>query len=111
MFDREACGDVDISDEGANAGKVVGIESSGGSGPLGGDGWMIFRSEREAPKSGSTFFAPTGEEDGVVFGKDSDTVFFEEDFSAVVAELAYSENVVFEGGHDLGVADWQVRKC
>ena len=106
MSDREACGGVEISGEGADAGKVVGIGSGGGSGPLGGDGWMIFGSEREAPKSGSTYLAPTGEEDGVVLGEDSDTVFFEEDFATVVTELAYSDNVVFEGGHDIGVADW-----
>ena len=106
MSDREACNGMEVLDEGANAGKVVGIESGGGSGPLGGDGWMIFGSEREAPKSGSTFSVPSGEEDGVVFGEDSDTIFFEEDFAAVVAELTYSNKVVFEGGHHLGIVDW-----
>ena len=104
-MDREACGGVEVSDEGADAGKVMSIESGGGSGPLGGDGWMIFGSEREASKSGSTFSMPSGEEDGVVFGEDSDTVFFEEDFAAVVAELANPDEVAFEGGHDLGEAD------
>ena len=49
---------------------------------------------------------PSGEEDGVVFGKDSDTMLFKEDFVTVVAELANPDEVVFEGGHDLGVVDW-----
>ena len=65
---------------------------------------MIFGSEREAPKSGSTFFVPTREEAQVFFGKDSDTVLFKEDFLAVVTELANSNEVVFQGRHDLCVA-------
>ena len=105
MSDREACSGVEVSDEGANTGKVVGIEGGGGSGPLGGDGWMIFRAEREAPKSSSTFFVPSGEEEGVVFGEDGYTVLFREFFAAVVTELANSDDVVFEGGHGLGVAE------
>ena len=71
---------------------------------------MIFGAEREAPKSGFTFFAPSSEEDGVVFGKDGYAVLFEDLFAAVVTELADSDEVVFEGGHDLGVADRYVRK-
>ena len=105
MTDREACGGMEIADEGANAGKVVGIEGGWGSGPLGGNGWMIFGAEREVPKFGSTFFAPSGEEDGVIFGKDGYNVLFKEHFAAVVTELVDSNEVVFEGGHDFGVAD------
>ena len=61
--------------------------------------------EREAPKFGSACFTLAGEEDRVVFGKDGDTVCFEKHFAVIVAELAHSNEVVFEGGHDLGVAD------
>ena len=66
---------------------------------------MVFWVEREAPKSGSAFLTPAGEEGGVVLGEDGDAVCFEEHFTAMIAELADSDNVVFEGGHDLGVAD------
>ena len=52
--------------------------------------------EREAPKFGSAFFTPACEEEGVVFGKDGDAVCFEEQFAAMVAELAHSDKVVFE---------------
>ena len=55
---------MEVSDEGTNAGQVVGIEGGGGSCPLGGNGWMILWAEKEAPKSGSAFLAPAGEEDG-----------------------------------------------
>ena len=44
----------------------------------------------------------------VVFGKDVDGVAVEEDLAAVVAELAYAEQVVLEGGHDLAAAGGKV---
>ena len=66
---------------------------------------MVFGAETEVPKSGSTFFTPSGEEDRVVFGKDSYTVLFKEYSAAVVTELANSDKVVFDGGRDLCVAD------
>ena len=66
---------------------------------------MVFWAEREAPKSGSASFTLVGEEDGGVLGEDGDDVCFKEHFAAMVAELAHSNNVVFEGGHDRGVAD------
>ena len=46
----------------------------------------------------------------VVFGKDSDGVTVEEELAAVVAELAYSEQVVLEGGHDLAAVGGKVGK-
>ena len=64
FFDRETYCGVEVSGEGTNAGQVVGIEGGGGSCPLGGNGWMILWAEKEAPKSGSAFLAPAGEEDG-----------------------------------------------
>ena len=96
---------MDVSDEGSNAGQVVGIEGGGGCGLLGGNGWIVFWVEREATKSGSAFSTSAVEEDGVVFGEDGDAVFFEEHFAAIVAELAHSNKVVFEGGHNLGIVD------
>ena len=101
---------MEVSDEGANARQVVGIEDGGGSGPLSGNGWMVFGTEREAPKPGPTFLAPAGEEDGVVFGKDGYAVFLKEHFAAMGRELADSDEVVFEGGYDLGITDRHVRK-
>ena len=44
----------------------------------------------------------------VVFGKDVDGVAVEEDLAEVVAELAYAEQVVLEGGHDLAALGWKV---
>ena len=44
----------------------------------------------------------------VVFGKDGDGVAVEEDLVAVAAELAYSEQVVMEGGHDVAAAGRKV---
>ena len=41
-FYREARCRVEILDEGSNAGQVVGIAGGGCSGPLGGNGWMVF---------------------------------------------------------------------
>ena len=84
----EACCGVEVLDEGANAGQVVGIEGRGGSGPLGGNGWMVFGAEREASTSGTASLTPAGEEDGVIFGKDGYSVCFKEHFLAMVAELA-----------------------
>ena len=95
---------MEVSNEGANAGQVMGIEGGGGSSPLGGNGWMVFWAEKEVPKSGSAFLAPAGEEDGVVFGKDGYAVIFKEHFSTMVTGLADANKVRFEGGHDLGVA-------
>ena len=40
----------------------------------------------------------------VVFGKDCDGVAVKEDLAAVVAELAYDNQAVLEGGHDLAAA-------
>ena len=58
-------------------------------------------STREAPKFGADGVSPSFEWDYlVVFGKDGDGVAFEEDLVAVVAELAYTEQVVLEVGHD-----------
>ena len=37
--------------------------------------------------------------------KDGYAVFFEEHFASMVAELANSGEIVFEGGHDLDVAN------
>ena len=66
---------MEVSDDGANDVQVVGIAGGRGSSPLGGNGWMVFGVEREAPKSGPTFLVPAGEEDGVTFGKDGYAVF------------------------------------
>ena len=44
----------------------------------------------------------------VVFGKDGDGVAVKEELAAVVAELAYAEQVVLEGGHDLAAAGGKV---
>jgi hypothetical protein len=48
------------------------------------------------------------EQDGVVlFVEDGDGVSVEEDTASVVAEFADTKQVVFEGGHDLDVLDWE----
>ena len=44
----------------------------------------------------------------VVFGKYGDGFAVEKDLAAVVAELAYAEQVVLEGGHDLAAAGGKV---
>ena len=44
----------------------------------------------------------------VVFGKECGGVAVEEDLAAVVADLAYAEKVVLEGGHDLAAAGGKV---
>ena len=82
------------------------IECGGGCGPLGGHGWLIYWAQRETPKSSSALFAPTFEEDGVIFGEYGHTFFFEEDSVTVVAELANSDGIMLESGYDLGIADW-----
>ena len=40
----------------------------------------------------------------VVFGKDGNGVAVKENLAAVVAELAYANKVVLEGGHDLAAS-------
>ena len=66
---------------------------------------MIYWTQRETPKSSSALFAPTFEEDGVIFGEYGHTI-FGEDFATVVAELANSDGIMLESGYDLGIADW-----
>ena len=44
----------------------------------------------------------------VVFGKDGDGVSVNEDLAAVVAELAYAEQVVLERGNDMAAAGGKV---
>ena len=48
---------MEVADEGANAGEIVGVEGSWGRKSSGMDWWMgdgmIFGSEREAPKFGA----------------------------------------------------------
>ena len=44
----------------------------------------------------------------VVFVKDGDGVAVEEDLAAMVAELAYAEQVVLESRHDLAAAGGKV---
>ena len=50
-------------------------------------------------------FAPTFEKDGVIFREDGHTMFFGENFSTVVKELANSDDIVLEIWYDLGIAD------
>jgi hypothetical protein len=48
------------------------------------------------------------EQDGVVvLVEDGDGIGVEEYSAAIVAELAHSKQVVFEGGHDFGFLDWE----
>ena len=48
------------------------------------------------------------EQDGVVvLVKDGDSIGIKEYSAAIVTELAHSKQVVFEGGHDLDVLDWE----
>ena len=109
-FDREAGGCMEVMGEGADAVEVMGIECRGGCAPLGGNSCVVSGAKRETPESGSAIFTPTGEEDGVVFGKDGYTIFLKEDFATVIVELADSDEIVLEGVHDFGVADSYVRK-
>ena len=55
------------------------------------------------PKLGSVLFAPGFEKNGVIFGNDGNTILFEENFVVMVTELADSDKIVFEGGHDLAL--------
>ena len=76
-------------------------------------GGVIFGAQREAPKSGPTLFASTFEKDGVIFGEYGNTMFFEEDFTTVAAELANSDKIVLESWHDTSISDryvseWEV---
>ena len=43
----------------------------------------------------------------VVLVEDGDGIGIEEYSAAIVAELAHSKQVVFEGGHDLCFLDWE----
>ena len=52
---------MEIADKGSNAGEVVGVEGCRdrrGGGVEGGD-WVVFGSEREAPKLGAGGFSPS----------------------------------------------------
>ena len=50
---------------------------------------------------------PPLDEGGFIFGEDSDRVLFKDYFAIVVTELMNSYQVVFEGGHDFGIVDWE----
>ena len=62
-FYREAYSSVEVLDEGSTARQVVPIEGGGCSGPLGGNGRIVFWAEGAAPNSGSAFSTPAGDED------------------------------------------------
>ncbi len=73
-----------------------------------GGGRVVFWSKREAPEFGARGFPPPLEQDGVVvLVEDGDSIGIEEYSAAIVAELAHSKQVVFEGGHDLCFLDWE----
>ena len=109
-LDRKARGGVEVADEGADDGEVVGVEGGRGHRVSRNDvGWMgvgmIFRAERETPQFGAGGVSPSLEEDYfLVFRKDGDGVPVKEDLATAVTELADSDQVVLEGGHDLAVA-------
>ena len=52
-FDWEACGGVEVADERADAGEVVGVEGDRAVLPFEGGGVAILGAQRESPKFGS----------------------------------------------------------
>ena len=71
-LDRENCCSVDVADEGADAGKVMGIQGGGSGDPLFRNRWMILGKERKTPESGASECAPAAKDDPVVLGDHSD---------------------------------------
>ena len=54
--------------------------------------------EGEEPESGSYFLTPSGEDGGTIFGKDSDRVFFIDNFANIVAEWANAMRLCLKVG-------------
>ena len=65
---------------------------------------VVFWPEGESSEFGAGSFAPTGEYRCATLVKDGDSVFVKCDFVAVVTEVADTNKIVREGGHDVAVA-------
>ena len=97
-------------DESAHTGEVTGIECRGC-----GDGsrrvcWgVVVWEQRKSPELGARGFPPPLEKDGVVgLVEDGDRVCVKEDAAAMVAEFADTNEVVFEGGHNVAFLDREI---
>ena len=107
-FDWEACGGVEVADERANAGEVVGVEGNRAVFLFEGGGVAILGAQRESPKFCSGGLAVSSQENGAVLRENRDYRFFKQDTAVVVTQGADSNQVVVEIGHDMSGGSVQV---
>ena len=74
-LDRKVCCGVELPEEGADAGEVVGIQGGGIGAPLRQNRWMSLGKERKTPEFGASDFAPAAQDDHVFLGEHSDRGF------------------------------------
>ena len=74
-LDRKACCSVEVVDESADAGEVMGIQGGGSGAPLRWNRWMSLGKERQTPDLGDGEFVPAMKDDHVVLGEHIDRSF------------------------------------
>ena len=77
-IDRKACCNVEVVDEGVDAGEVMGIQGGGSGAPLRCNRWMSLGKDRETPDFGAGEFAPAAKDDNAVLGEHSDCGVFKQ---------------------------------
>ena len=107
---RKVCCSRELEDEGADAGKVMGIQVGGSGVPLCRNRLMSLGKERKTPEFGAGEFAPAAKDDHVVLGEHSDCSFFKQNLAVVVTKFPNPHHIVMEVEYDIPACDREPRE-